>query len=188
VSPDGRRAATLSSDDTVRVWELATGKSLRTVPAPRGKASPGWEGPRRRVAFTPDGRGVLFASAGELVLIDPATGRQLDLPAGLRACKECVGELSADGRTLATFVGDRVILRNWPAATTRATVTVPLAVGKKPVAAGGPEVVTVSSATLSPTAGPCSPPRSAGPRAWAAAVTRTPTTCGTAGPASTCTG
>src|SRR5262249_17856222 len=87
-SPDGRLAATAGYHDSVRVWELATGKPVCVLTAPRNynpKAaywSVHWI--KRQPAFTPDGHGLLFVAAGKLALADPATGKTLDLPAGLR--------------------------------------------------------------------------------------------------------
>jgi WD40 repeat protein len=47
-SPDGRRLASGSSDQTVKIWDTASGRELITL---KGRA-----GPARGVAFSPDGR------------------------------------------------------------------------------------------------------------------------------------
>jgi WD40 repeat protein/serine/threonine protein kinase len=54
LSPDGRNIVTSSHDNSVRIWELATGKSLRTF---RGHG-----GSVRSAVFAPDGKAVLSAS------------------------------------------------------------------------------------------------------------------------------
>jgi WD40 repeat protein len=150
VSPDGRLAATVGYDESLRVWHLATGKPVRVIPAPRGKDPGVWDRTRRRPAFTPDGRGLLFASAGVLTLIDPETGKPQALPARLRGLRGYVGGLAADGRTLATFRGARVTVWDWPAGTARTNLTVPLAPGRAGASKAGPESVRVNTVVLSP--------------------------------------
>ena len=126
VSPDGRLVATSGHDDAVRVWELATGKPVCTVPAPRPTANP-YAGPKHRLAFTPDGRGLLFTSGKELVRAYPTTGKVLDLPGGLRKYEGVTDGFSVDGKTLLTHARDTVTLWDWASGTPRVTVTVPLA-------------------------------------------------------------
>jgi WD40 repeat protein len=48
VTPDGRRAVSASSDKTLKVWELESGRLLRTLEGHAGSV--------RAVAVTPDGR------------------------------------------------------------------------------------------------------------------------------------
>jgi RNA polymerase sigma factor (sigma-70 family) len=146
VSPDCRRAATVGYDGAARVWELATGKPGAVIPAPTDPVPQSEFRHPRRPAFTPDGRGLLFRAAGKLALADPATGRLLDLPGGLRGRPENVGAFAADGKTLVTFSAATVTLWDWPAGTARLTVTVPLAPGTP----GKPGDVIVRSASLSP--------------------------------------
>src|SRR5262249_22511879 len=76
--------------------------------------------------------------------------KPLDLPAGLRDRREYVGAFAADGKTLATFAGERVTVWDWPAGNVRVTVTVPLAPGKSPAQEGRPQVVGINSVALSP--------------------------------------
>jgi RNA polymerase sigma factor (sigma-70 family) len=150
LSPDGRLAATLAYDDAIRVWDVATGKPVCAIQAPWGKDQAAWEWTRRRPAFTPDGRGLLFAISGELTLADPATGKSLALPAGLRRQRGRVGAFSADGRTLATYSENKVNLWNWPAGTLRATVVIPLAPGGTSEDEKHSRIVGVNSLQLSP--------------------------------------
>src|SRR5262249_51877437 len=113
VSPDGRLTATLSYDDSLQTWELATGKPVCALPAPLDQEPQSRFWSRRRLAFTPDGRGLLFTARGELVLADPATGKPLDLPAGLRGRRGNVGGFAGDGKALATFADDVVTIWDW---------------------------------------------------------------------------
>jgi len=68
VSPDGKQVLTVSSDDSIRLWDLESGVELRrhafTEPI--------------SVAFTPDGRSALVESfMGSVFLVDVETGELL---------------------------------------------------------------------------------------------------------------
>src|SRR6266545_476933 len=54
LAPDGRRAASGGKDRTVRLWEVETGREVRTLPAQAQEV--------RALAFAPDGKHFLFAS------------------------------------------------------------------------------------------------------------------------------
>ena len=54
VTPDGRRAVSASGDKTLKVWDLASGRALRTLAATPTRVS--------AVAVTPDGRHAVSAS------------------------------------------------------------------------------------------------------------------------------
>jgi RNA polymerase sigma factor (sigma-70 family) len=123
VSPNSQLVATLGQDATLRVWELATGKLGSTIRAPGTEFTWSYSGPHRRLAFTPDGRGLLFQSGEELTLVDPLTGNPLDLPNELRGYKATVGGFSADGKTLTLFDKDAVTLHDWPNGKLRQTIT-----------------------------------------------------------------
>ena len=70
-SPDGRLAFSHSSEGMVKLWELATGKELRSLDAPG----------RGLLAFSPDRRFALSSAGnyelGELNLWDVTTGKEL---------------------------------------------------------------------------------------------------------------
>jgi WD40 repeat protein len=105
VTADGKFLATASYDQTVKLWDLATGKEIATfaghgdaVFTPDGKtlATGGYEGPLklwnlttrqeiaaigfdyhvRRLAFTPDGKTLITAGEGPIKLFDAATGKE----------------------------------------------------------------------------------------------------------------
>ena len=68
-SPDGRYALSGSWDGTMKFWEIATGKEIRTFKGAPGSAV-------YAIAFSPDGRYALSGS-GELTLWEIATGKEI---------------------------------------------------------------------------------------------------------------
>jgi WD40 repeat protein/serine/threonine protein kinase len=74
-SPDGARLASVSEDQTMRLWETATGREIHVA---RGHT-----GPVNTVAFSPDGRRVSSGgNDGSVRLWDAATGRCLGVCEG----------------------------------------------------------------------------------------------------------
>jgi WD40 repeat protein len=67
-SPDGRTLATASRDNTVRLWEVATGEERHRLRGQPGGAGFG------RVCFSPDGR-LLATAGGDTGLVWDLTGR-----------------------------------------------------------------------------------------------------------------
>jgi WD40 repeat protein/serine/threonine protein kinase len=106
-SPDGRRLASASYDQTVRISDAATGKELLTL---KGHASP-----VNSVSFSPDGRRLASASPDGTVRVwDAATGKELLTLKGHTDGAFGVS-FSPDGRRLAS-AGDQAV-RIWDAAT-----------------------------------------------------------------------
>ncbi|HEV2971383.1 MAG TPA: M56 family metallopeptidase, partial [Pirellulales bacterium] len=90
VSPDGRFAVSSSIDDTVRLWEFATGREIYRLPGH------GWSGGYRALRFTPDSK--QFASWGDDMRVyvwDVATGKAVQefqaKPAGLQMESDALG-------------------------------------------------------------------------------------------------
>ena len=67
ITPDGRRAVSASEDKTLRVWDLESGQSIRTLEGHSSRVT--------GVAITPDGRRAVSAS-------DDKTLRVWDLESG----------------------------------------------------------------------------------------------------------
>ena len=70
VTPDGQRAVSASEDETLKVWDLASGRELRTLT--------GHTDAVRAVAVTPDGQRAVSASDDKTLKVwDLASGREL---------------------------------------------------------------------------------------------------------------
>jgi len=95
-SPDGRLALSGSSDKTMKLWEVATGREIRTFKGHSSSAS--------TVAFSPDGKLALSGSFDNTMkLWELATGREVRTFKGHSSSIESVA-FSPDGK-LALSVG-----------------------------------------------------------------------------------
>src|SRR5271166_2105352 len=104
ISPDGRSLASGFGDNTIRLWDLASGKELRRLEGHTNKV--------RSVAFAPDGRSLASGSEDNTI-------RLWDLPSGkeMRRLEGHTGIVSSvafapDGRSLASGSDDKTI-RLW---------------------------------------------------------------------------
>jgi WD40 repeat protein len=108
-SPDGKTLASGSYDDTIRLWDVATGRTIRILTGHTGVYT---------VAFSPDGKTLASGGADDSVrLWDVATGRTI------RILTSHIGEadsvaFSPDGKILASGNLDHTV-RLWDVATGR---------------------------------------------------------------------
>jgi RNA polymerase sigma factor (sigma-70 family) len=113
-SPDGRRVASSGGGDLVRIWDIATGELLVSLPGTKGGS--------RSVAFSADGRLVAAAGAdGKVRLWDAHTGELTETLNGHGAEVHAVA-FSPDGTTLASTGQDGTV-RLWKSPARQAGVT-----------------------------------------------------------------
>jgi RNA polymerase sigma factor (sigma-70 family) len=97
-SPDGRFLASASHDETVKLWETATGRLKTTLKGHSDRVF--------SVAFSPDGKTLASASADRTVRFwDVQTGKELRVLAGHTGWVWSV-VFSPDGKTLASASGN----------------------------------------------------------------------------------
>ncbi|MBD1837956.1 WD40 repeat domain-containing protein [Coleofasciculus sp. FACHB-501] len=113
-SPDGKTLASASSDKTIKVWNLATGKAIATLQ--------GHNEGVMSVSYSLDGKTLASASSDKTIKVwNLATGKEI---ATLQGHSEGVMSVSysPDGKTLASASYDNTI-KAWNLATAKAIAT-----------------------------------------------------------------
>ena len=114
-TPNGKQLVSAADDKVVRVWDLQSGKTVRTI---RGEVGPGFEGTTYAMALSPDSRWLAVGGwmhkqcegrCGEIRLYDFATGQLTTL---LKGHVNTVFSLafSPDGKHLVSGSFDRTAI------------------------------------------------------------------------------
>ncbi len=111
VDAENRYLVTASDDKTVRVWELATGKLMKTLRVPIGEGN---EGKLYSVAISPDGRTIAcggwtgwdWEGTASIYLFDRESGALTKRLTGLRSSIDHLA-FSRDGRFLVACLGGK---------------------------------------------------------------------------------
>jgi WD40 repeat protein len=97
-SPDGKTLASGSADGTVKLWDVGTGKELKTLK--------GHQGAVISVSYSPDGKTLASASYDTVKLWDVVTGKELKT---LNQYWVNSVSFSPDGKTLASGSRDKTV-------------------------------------------------------------------------------
>jgi WD40 repeat protein len=117
-SPNGKLLASGSEDNTIKLWEVKTGATLRTLKKRWWRK--GHDAPVRSVAFSPDGKILASGSDDNTVkLWDIKTGKVLRSLPGNGLCVKMV-LFSPDGQTLAS---ENEMINLWDIQTGKALYT-----------------------------------------------------------------
>jgi WD40 repeat protein/uncharacterized caspase-like protein len=130
-SGDAKLFASSGMNNEIKLWEVATGKEVRTLS--------GFAEPLTDLAFAPDGKSLTLAGPQAVSSWELTTGgvkRSLNLPAGYRqagfdALMHRNSLLSRDGRLMIVGSSDEPLVKVWEIATGRETQTIPLGQGKE---------------------------------------------------------
>jgi len=101
MTPDGQRAVSASRDQTLKVWDLSSGRALRTLT--------GHEDAVTAVAVTPDGQRAVSASWDRTLKVwDLSSGRELRSLKGHKGSVNAVA-MTPDGQCAVSASGDQTL-------------------------------------------------------------------------------
>ncbi|MCL2443636.1 MAG: caspase family protein [Treponema sp.] len=109
-SPDGKQILSGSGDSTIKLWDVDTGRELRTFA--------GYSNGIRAAAFSPDGKQIISCSGGAITLWDVATGKEIRTIIGHENNDVFSVAFSPDGRHFISGSTNNTI-RLWDTATGR---------------------------------------------------------------------
>ncbi|MEH2436138.1 MAG: ribosome assembly protein 4, partial [Nostoc sp.] len=113
-SPDGKTLASGSDDNTIRLWDVSTGKAIKTLTGHSNSVI--------SVGFSPDGKTLASGSGDNTIkLWDVSTGKAIRTLTGHSSSVNSVG-FSPDGKTLASGSFDKTI-KLWDVSTGKAIKT-----------------------------------------------------------------
>jgi WD40 repeat protein len=101
VSPDGQRAVSASWDQTLKVWDLSSGRELRTLSGHSGEVT--------AVAVSPDGQRALSASWDQTLKVwELSSGRELRTLSGHMSSVNAVA-VTPDGQRAVSASNDQTL-------------------------------------------------------------------------------
>jgi WD40 repeat protein len=135
-SPDGANLASSSDDDTIMIWDAATGRLKRTLKN-TGNAD--------FLTFSADSKTLAATNSGDVTLRDVATGKVLTILEG-HTHSNCLA-FSPDGKTLAALSYDKT-LRLWDLATGKDKIQPPGHTNWVTALAFSPDSKTLASGSM----------------------------------------
>ncbi|MBD2413670.1 CHAT domain-containing protein [Nostoc calcicola FACHB-3891] len=140
-SPDGKTLASGSWDNTVKLWDVNTGREIKTFNGHTSIVT--------SVSFSPDGKTLASASSDTVKLWDVNTGREIKTPNGHIFFVNSVS-FSPDGKTLASALEDKTV-KLWDVNTGREIKTLNGHTGSVNSVSFSPDGKTLASASYDKT-------------------------------------